>query len=81
MLRSKYFWATLTIIAMWVAVLVVGVAGGSDFAVDSPGGNVRIPAAWGVALFALIGTTVTAAAAFREGSEPLKGKEPPAPQG
>jgi len=80
-LRSKYFWGTLAIIAMWVAVLIIGVTGAEDFVVDTPSGNVRIPAVWGVALFALIGSVVTAAVAFRDGSEPRKDEAPPPPEG
>lgn len=79
MLRNKYFWGTLAIIAMWVAVLVIGVTGAEGFLVDSPRGNVRIPAVWGVALFALIGTTVTAGAAFRDHPRDVGDQEPPPP--
>ena len=50
MLRSKYFWGTLAIIAMWVAVLIIGVTAAEDFVVDTAAGDVRIPAVWGVAL-------------------------------
>ena len=78
MLRNKYFWGTLAIIAMWLAVLIIGVTGADDFVVDTPGGELRIPAVWGVALFALIGTAVTAGAAFRDPPEPKD--QPPAPE-
>ncbi|MBM3695873.1 MAG: hypothetical protein FJW79_08080 [Actinobacteria bacterium] len=70
MFRAKYFWGALVIIAMWVAVLVIGVAGEGDFIVDSTRGDVRVPGAWGVALFALIGTVVVGAVAFRDGAAP-----------
>jgi len=72
MLKGKYFWAALVIITMWVAVLIIGVAAEGEFLVDAPGGEVRIPVVWGVALFALIGSWVVAATAFREGPAPEK---------
>lgn len=75
MLQAKYFWGALVIIAMWVAVLVIGVAAEGEFVVNSPGGDVRIPVVWGVALFALIGSWVVAGAAFRNGAE-AKAAEP-----
>ncbi len=69
MFKGKYFWGALVIIAMWVAVLVIGVVAEGEFVVNSPGGDVRIPVVWGVALFALIGSWVVAGAAFRNGAE------------
>ena len=72
MLQAKYFWGALVIIAMWVAVLVIGVAAEGEFVVNSPGGDVRIPVVWGVALFALIGSWVVAAVAFRGEPAPKK---------
>jgi hypothetical protein len=68
MLQAKYFWGALVIIAMWVAVLVIGVVAEGEFVVNSPGGDVRIPVVWGVALFALIGSWVVAGVAFRDGA-------------
>ena len=78
MLQAKYFWGALVIIAMWVAVLVIGVVGEGEFLVDSPGGDVSIPVVWGVALFALIGSVVVAGAAFRDATaaEPTKEEKP-----
>jgi hypothetical protein len=67
---GKYFWGALVIIAMWVAVLVIGVAAEGEFVVTSPGGDVTIPVVWGVALTALIGSVVVAGAAFRDGPGP-----------
>ena len=67
MLQAKYFWGALVIVAMWVAVLVIGVAAEGEFVVRSPGGDVTIPVVWGVALMALIGSVVVAGAAFRDG--------------
>ncbi|MFH1329386.1 MAG: hypothetical protein ABIJ48_01810 [Actinomycetota bacterium] len=75
----KYFWGALVIITMWVAVLIVGVIGEGEFLVRQPGGEVHIPVVWGVALFALIGSWVVAAVAFRDGPEPKKEETPPPP--
>ena len=50
MFTGKYFWGALVIIAMWMAVLVIGVVAEGGFIVDSPGGDVTIPVVWGVAL-------------------------------
>jgi len=80
MLQAKYFWGALVIIAMWIAVLVIGVVGEGEFLVDSPGGDVRIPVVWGVALFALIGSVVVGGVAFRDREAPkAKTKEKPLP--
>ena len=78
MLQAKYFWGALVIIAMWAAVLVIGVAAEGEFVVNSPGGDVRIPVVWGVALFALIGSWVVAGAAFRGGAESKAAEPKPA---
>jgi hypothetical protein len=57
------FWATLSIIIMWLAVLFVGVFGG-DMNFSSPPNNTTIPSAVAVALFAVIGTSAIAKRAF-----------------
>ena len=57
------FWASLTIIAMWVAVLFVGVFGG-DMVFAAPPNLTRIPSAVGVAIFAAIGTSSVAKRVF-----------------
>ena len=75
---GKYFWGALVIIAMWVAVLVIGVAAEGEFVVNSPGGDVRVPVVWGVALMALIGSWVVAGAAFRNGAEKKAAEAKPA---
>jgi hypothetical protein len=80
MLRGKYFWGALVIIAMWVAVLIIGVAADREFLVDTPAGDVRIPVVWGVALFALIGSWVVAAAAFRDPPFSRHDEEPTPPE-
>jgi hypothetical protein len=81
MLKGKYFWGALVIIAMWVAVLIIGVVAEGEFLVDAPGAEVRIPVVWGVALFALIGSWVLAVAAFREGPAPEKDEVLAPPEG
>jgi len=57
-------WATVSILAMWMAVLFVGVYGGdmTFHSVDSSGST--IPAGVGVALFAAIGTGSVAKRGF-----------------
>lgn len=77
MFNGKYFWGALVIIAMWVAVLVIGVAAEGGFIVDSPGGDVTIPVVWGVALMALIGSVVVGTVAFRDEPAPKKDELPP----
>jgi hypothetical protein len=74
-LQAKYFWGALVIVAMWLAVLIVGVVSEAEFVVDSPAGQVNIPAVWGLALMALIGSWVVAAFAFRDGVAPEPKKE------
>jgi ABC-type uncharacterized transport system permease subunit len=60
----REMWATLAIVAMWVAVLFVGVYGGdmSFHSVDSSSSS--IPSGVGVALFAAIGTGSVAKRVF-----------------
>ena len=77
MFKGKYFWGALVIIAMWVAVLIIGVTADGEFVVNSPGGDLRIPVVWGVALFALIGSWVVALAAFRDTPAAKKDEVPP----
>lgn len=63
------FWASLTIIAMWLAVLFVGVFGG-NMIFASPPNVTTIPSAIVVAIFAAIGTSAVAKRVFgRRGSE------------
>jgi len=79
--KGKYFWGALVIIAMWVAVLIIGVTADGEFMVNSPGGDLRIPVVWGVALFALIGSWVVALAAFRDAPAANKDEVLPPPEG
>jgi hypothetical protein len=63
-LLVREFWAALSIIAMWVAVLFVGVFGG-DMVFSSSNGTSSIPSAVLVAMFAFVGTAVVAKRGFR----------------
>jgi hypothetical protein len=57
------FWGTLAIVAMWLAVLFVGVFGGNMVFSSSPGVT-TIPSSVMVALFAVIGTVSVAKRIF-----------------
>jgi uncharacterized RDD family membrane protein YckC len=60
------FWGAVSIIAMWLAVLFVGVFGGDMIFANNAGGGgpTTIPSAVAVALFAFIGTVSVAKRAF-----------------
>ena len=57
------FWAALSIVAMWMAVLFDGIFGG-DMTFASPPNVTTMPSAVAVALFAVIGTSAVAKRAF-----------------
>jgi hypothetical protein len=57
------FWATVSIVAMWLAVLFDGIFG-SDMTFANPPGVTTIPSVVLVALFALIGTSAVAKRVF-----------------
>jgi hypothetical protein len=57
------FWASLTIVAMWLAVLFVGVFGG-NMVFSTPGQVTTIPTAVVLAIFAAIGTSAVAKRVF-----------------
>jgi len=57
------FWATVSIVAMWLAVLFDGIFG-SDMTFAHPPGLTTIPSVVLVALFAVIGTSAVAKRAF-----------------
>ena len=62
-------WATLSIVAMWLAVLFVGVFG-PNFVSNNAGVNATIiPSVVFVAFFACIGTASVAKRAFRRASD------------
>lgn len=58
------FWAALTIVTMWLAVLFVGIFGG-NMVFANPPGVTTIPSAVAVAVFAAIGTSAMAKRVFR----------------
>jgi hypothetical protein len=58
------FWGTLTIVAMWLAVLFDGVFG-NDMVFSNTNGTTIIPSTVLVALFAVIGTASVAKRVFR----------------
>ena len=58
------FWAALTIVSMWLAVLFDGVFGGQMTFASTPTSVTTIPSAVGVALFAVIGTSAVAKRGF-----------------
>jgi len=58
------FWATVSIVTMWLAVLFVGIFGGDMSFTNSPPQVTVIPSAVAVAFFAAIGTASVAKRAF-----------------
>jgi hypothetical protein len=63
LLRIRELWAGVAIVAMWLAVLFDAVFGPS-FLSTSGASTTTIPSAWGVALFAFLGTASLARYAF-----------------
>lgn len=61
-------WATVSIVAMWLAVLVVGVWGGDMTFRGADTSYTQMPAAVAVALFAAIGTGSIAKRVFGRSS-------------
>jgi hypothetical protein len=62
-------WATVSIVAMWVAVLFVGVFGGDMTFHSADSSFTTMPAGVAVALFAAIGTASVAKRVFGRKSE------------
>ena len=60
LLTNRRFWAGLSIVSMWLAVLFVGVFGPSFVATSASGDSTTIPAGIGVALFAFVGSAAVA---------------------
>jgi uncharacterized RDD family membrane protein YckC len=58
------FWGALSIVAMWLAVLFVGIFGGNMTFASSGNGPTIIPSAVALALFAVIGTASIAKRVF-----------------
>ena len=65
-MQNKYFWASLIIIVMWIAVLFVGVYGPTMDAGGSTGAQGIPVALTVVAFFALIGTVIVGIFGFRK---------------
>jgi uncharacterized membrane protein len=58
------FWGALSIVAMWLAVLFVGIFGGNMTFASTANGTTTIPSAVVLALFAVIGTASIAKRVF-----------------
>ncbi len=58
------FWGAVSIIAMWLAVLFVGIFGGNMVFANAGGGPTIIPSAVLLGLFAVIGTASIAKRVF-----------------
>jgi hypothetical protein len=67
-LLVREFWAALSIIAMWLAVLFDGVFGGNMY-FSSSNGSSSIPTVVLVALFAVFATAAVAKRGFRRTGE------------
>ena len=63
-LLDRTFWGGVSIVAMWLAVLLVGVAGGDINKVDAGGGTSSVPVVVVVAAAALLATVAVAHSAF-----------------
>ena len=63
--RQRHFWAALAIIALWLAVTLVGVYAETDFVISTHKTHVEVPVVWGVAAFATAATWVITVSAFR----------------
>jgi len=63
-LYARPLWAGLSIVAMWLAVLFVGVFGGSIVSSSASGSNSSVPVVVVVAGVAMIATWIIARAAF-----------------
>lgn len=68
LLTSRTLWGGLAVIAMWLAVLFVGVFGENIVKTSAGGGSSSVPVVTVVALFALLGTVAVARQAFRASS-------------
>jgi hypothetical protein len=62
-LTARELWGGLAVVSMWLAVLFVGVFGGS-IQTSNPPNNSSVPVVVVVALFAVLGTVVVARRAF-----------------
>lgn len=64
-MQEKYALAALAIVAIWVAVLFVGVFGGDIATESSSGESTEVPVVAAVAFFAAIATAFVAWFGFR----------------
>lgn len=65
-LATKWFWAVVAIVSMWMAVLFTGIFG-PEIVNDDVTGHQRVPVAVAIAFFAVFGTLVVARHGFRGG--------------
>ena len=63
--QMSEFWGTVAIVAMWLAVLFVGVYGADMTFTSEPTNTSTIPSGVAVALFAALGTTAVARRVYR----------------
>ena len=66
MMQNKYFWASVAIVFMWLAVLFVGVYGPTMSAGGSSGVQGLPVALIIVAVAALVGTSIVGSRGFRK---------------
>lgn len=64
-LLSREFWSGVTLVAMWLAVLFVGVFGGNIESTDASGSSSSVPVVVVVAVAALLATLSVGRWAFR----------------
>jgi len=64
--QNKYVWASLAIVAMWIAVLFVGVYGPAIESENAAGEITSVPVAVAIAPFAMVGTILVAIFGFRK---------------
>lgn len=68
-LHARAFWAGLSIIIMWLAVLFVGVFGGNILHSDASGSTSSVPVVVALLPFVLPATVVVARRGFATGSD------------
>lgn len=65
-LRTKWVWASISIVFMWVAVLFIGLFGPDIVNHDVAGAQTTVPVSVVVGFFALVGTIIVARHGFRD---------------
>jgi uncharacterized membrane protein YgdD (TMEM256/DUF423 family) len=76
LMQTKWIWASLAIVSMWVAVLFTAIWAPSLEATSSNGDSTTVPAAVAVSLFAAIATIVVAVIGFRGETHVARRVEP-----